>query len=50
MKGILDPEFKEVVLGTLEIRNTFKVPGVGIVGGSYVTIGTVVRNELVRLV
>ena len=38
MKGMLDPEYaEEVVLGTVEIRNTFKVPGVGIVGGAYVT-------------
>ncbi len=50
MKGMLDPEFKEVILGTVEIRNTFKVPGVGIVGGAYVTSGKVVRNEQVRLV
>ena len=50
MKGMLDPEFKEVVLGTVEIRNTFKVPGVGIVGGAYVTSGKVVRNEQIRLV
>jgi translation initiation factor IF-2 len=50
MKGMLDPEFKEVVLGTVEIRNTFKVPGVGIIGGAYVTSGKVVRNEQVRLV
>ena len=50
MKGLLDPEFKEVVLGTVEIRTTFKVPGVGIVAGAYVTDGKVVRNEKVRLV
>ena len=50
MKGMLDPEFKEVVLGTVEIRSTFKVPGVGIVGGAYVTDGKVVRNERIRLV
>ena len=50
MKGMLDPEFKEVVLGTVEIRNTFKVPGVGIIGGAYVTSGKVVRNEQIRLV
>ena len=50
MKGMLDPEFKEVVLGTVEIRNTFKVPNVGIVGGAYVTDGKVVRNENIRLV
>ena len=50
MKGMLDPEFKEVVLGRVEIRTTFKVPGVGIVGGAYVTDGKVVRNESIRLV
>lgn len=50
MKGMLDPEYKEVVLGTVEIRTTFKVPGVGVVGGAYVTDGKVVRNESVRLV
>ena len=50
MKGMLDPEFKEVVLGTVEIRETFKVPNVGIIGGAYVTDGKVVRNENIRLV
>ena len=50
MKGMLDPEFKEVVLGTVEIRETFKVPNVGIIGGAYVTDGKVVRNESIRLV
>ena len=50
MKGMLDPEYKEVVLGTVEIRETFKVPNVGIIGGAYVTDGKVVRNESVRLV
>lgn len=50
MRGMLDPEFKEVILGTVEIRDTFKVPGVGIVGGGYVTDGKIVRNEQIRLV
>ena len=50
MKGMLDPEYKEVVLGTVEIRDTFKVPNVGIIGGAYVTDGKVVRNESIRLV
>jgi translation initiation factor IF-2 len=50
MKGMLDPIFKEVVLGNLEIRNIFKVPGVGNVGGAYVTDGKIVRNAEVRLV
>ncbi len=50
MKGMLEPEFKEVVLGTAEIRNTFKVPGIGIVGGAYVTDGKIMRNAKIRLV
>ena len=50
MKGMLDPEFKEVVLGTVEIRNTFKVPGVGIIGGAYVTSGKVTRACQIRVV
>lgn len=50
MKGMLDPVFKEVVLGKLEIRNTFKVPGVGIIGGAYVLEGKVQRNAEIRLV
>jgi translation initiation factor IF-2 len=41
MKGMLDPVFKEVVLGKIEIRNTFKVPNVGIIGGAYVLEGKV---------
>jgi translation initiation factor IF-2 len=50
MKGMLDPVFKEVVLGKLEIRNIFKVPNIGNVGGAYVTDGKIIRNAEVRLV
>lgn len=50
MKGMLDPIYKEVILGKVEIRNTFKVPGVGVVGGAYVLEGKVLRNAGVRLV
>ena len=50
MKGMLDPVFKEVVLGKLEIRNIFKVPGIGNVGGAYVTDGKIVRSGQIRLV
>ncbi len=50
MKGMLDPVFKEVVLGKIEIRNTFKVPNIGIIGGAYVLEGKVQRNAEVRLV
>jgi len=50
MEGMLDPEFKEVVLGEVEVRDTFKVPGVGIIAGAYVTNGKVMRNAKARLV
>jgi len=50
MKGMLDPVFKEAVLGKIEIRNIFKVPGVGIIGGAYVLEGKVQRNAEIRLV
>ena len=50
MKGMLDPEYKEEILGKVEIRNTFKVPNVGIIGGAYVTEGKVQRNAEIRLV
>jgi translation initiation factor IF-2 len=50
MKGMLDPEFKEVVLGQAEIRETFKVPGIGVIGGAYVTNGVIRRNAEVRIV
>ncbi|MBK5253286.1 MAG: translation initiation factor IF-2 [Peptostreptococcaceae bacterium] len=50
MIGMLDPEYKEEVLGKVQIRETFKVPGIGIVAGAYVTEGKVIRNAEVRLV
>lgn len=50
MKGMLDPEFIEKVIGHCEIRQTFKVSGLGTVGGAYVTDGKIVRNAGVRLV
>ena len=50
MKGMLDPEFKENVLGYVEVRQTFKVPGVGTIAGCYVTQGKIQRNAEIRLV
>jgi len=50
MKGMLDPEYKEVVQGHAEIRQTFKVSGVGTIGGSYVLDGKISRNSQVRVV
>ena len=50
MKGMLDPEYKEEVLGKAVVRDTFKVPGVGIIAGCYVNEGIVKRNAQIRLV
>ena len=50
MKGMLDPEFVEKVVGHAEIRQTFKVSGLGTIGGAYVTDGKLVRNAGVRIV
>ncbi len=50
MRGMLEPEFKEVAQGTCEIRQIFKVSGVGSIAGCYVTSGKIVRNSNVRIV
>ena len=50
MKGMLDPEFKEVVQGHAEVRNTFRVSSVGTIAGSYILDGKVSRNSQVRIV
>ena len=50
MKGMLDPTYKEEVTGHAEIRQTFKVSGVGTIAGCYVTDGTITRNTKVRIV
>ena len=49
MKGMLDPEFKEVIIGNAEVRQVFKVSNVGTIAGCYVTDGKVARNAGVRL-
>lgn len=50
MKGMLDPEFKEKVIGQAEIRQTFKVSKVGTIAGSYVTDGKITRDSGIRLI
>lgn len=50
MKGMLAPKFREVQLGRVEVRQVFKITGVGIVAGSYVLDGKVTRNGQVRIV
>ncbi|MBY7704615.1 translation initiation factor IF-2 [Vibrio harveyi] len=48
-KGILDPEFKEVVLGQAEVRALFKHSAIGTIGGFYVTDGVIPRNAKIRV-
>ena len=50
MKGMLDPEFKEKVIGEAIIRETFKVSKVGTIGGFMVTSGKVTRDSKVRVI
>ena len=49
MKGMLAPKFREVVLGSAQVRQVFKITGAGTVAGCYVTDGKVVRNAQARL-
>ena len=50
MKGMLDPEYEEKVIGQAEVRQTFKVSKVGTIAGCYVTDGKITRNAGVRVI
>ncbi len=50
LKGMLEPTFREAVTGHAEIRTTFRVSGVGTIGGAYVTDGKILRSSKVRVV
>lgn len=50
MKGMLDPEFQEKIIGQAEIRQTFKVSKIGTIAGSYVTDGKITRDSGIRLI
>ncbi len=50
LKGMLSPKFRESVIGHAEIREIFKVSGVGAIAGCYVTDGKIVRHCSVRIV
>ena len=49
LEGLLEPEKKEEVIGTAEVRQTFKVPKVGTVAGCYVQSGKITRNDRVKV-
>ena len=50
MEGMLKPDTREETVGTIEVRDTFKVPKVGVIAGCYVTDGYVKRSSIVNLI
>lgn len=50
ISGLLEPEYKEVVIGRVEVRKTFKVSKIGTIAGSYVVEGKVTRDSGVRII
>jgi translation initiation factor IF-2 len=50
LSGMLKPEERESILGEAEVRQTFRVPKLGVIAGCYVTRGTIRRNSQVRLI
>lgn len=50
VKGLLEPKFKEVVLGSAEVRELFKISGVGVIAGCHVVDGKIVRGAKARLI
>jgi translation initiation factor IF-2 len=49
MQGLLEPTYEEALVGHAEVRNTFKVPKFGVIAGTFVVDGRMVRNADVRL-
>jgi len=49
MKGMLAPKYRENLLGHVEVRQTIRVPNVGMIAGSYVQDGRVTRSSLIRV-
>jgi translation initiation factor IF-2 len=50
MVGMMDSKFEERVLGQAEVRQTFTVPSIGTIAGSYVTSGKILRNASARVI
>lgn len=50
MEGMLKPDMKEEVIGTVDVRNTFKVPKIGTIAGCYVLTGVVKRSASVNVI
>lgn len=50
MEGLLEPTFREKILGKAEVRETFSIPGIGTIAGCFVSEGRITRNATARLV
>ena len=50
MKGMLDPNFEEEIIGTAEVRQVFKISNVGTIAGAMVLTGKIARNAGVRVI
>jgi len=50
MEGLMEPERREVVVGTAEVRETFRIPRLGFIGGCYVLSGTIKRGAKARVI
>jgi len=50
MEGMLDPDIEEVVIGTAEVRETFKITKVGTIAGCFITDGKIIRGNKIRLI
>ncbi|MEW6379987.1 MAG: translation initiation factor IF-2 [bacterium] len=49
MKGMLEPTYKEIILGRAEVRQVFNIPKIGAIGGAYVTEGKILKGSKLRL-
>jgi len=49
MEGLLEPEIREVLLGRAVVRELFRVPRLGVIAGSYINNGRIVRNQSLRV-
>lgn len=50
LEGMLSPDISEKITASVDVRDTFKVPGIGTIAGCYVTEGKITRNTKVRLI
>jgi len=49
MEGMLAPDLQEEIIGSVEVRDTFRVPKIGLIAGCYVTTGKVLRSANIRV-